>query len=199
MTFNEGNFSLTSFKKLTNKANQFFSHDQVKDQSQEVDALFSYFNRTLSPSKGLSVVVDDSQQGHDAFIHIIQKCSENGREIFGHYILKDKATEDSLLALNLYKSNSLFSGVEHSTFKLMINMIERMSLISIHEKLRILATKRAATGLAETCCKPTYLYFMADYHSSPSIVTYIIEKVNGCVTSSEGSDNAMCFARFVAF
>ena len=162
-----------------------------------MEALFSYFNRTLPPSKGLSVVVDDSQHGHNAFIQIIQKCSENGREIFGQYILKDDATEKLALALNLYKSNSLFSGVEHGTFQLVINLIEEKGLISGHEKLRVLATNRSATGLTEACYKPTYLYFMANYTSSPAIVTYIIEKVNRCVIGSEGSDHAMCFARFV--
>ena len=161
--------------------------------------MFSYLNRLLSPTKGLSVVADDSQPGHNAFIRFIQKCSENGREIVGHYILKGEVTEESILAFNLYSSNSLFSSVEHSTFLRVINMTEEMGLTSIHENLRMFITQRSATGITGICYKPSYIYFIADYQKPSSNATYIIEKVNGCRTSNEGSGHAMCFTRFVLF
>ena len=161
--------------------------------------MFSYLNRLLSPTKGLSVVVDDSQLGHDVFIQIIQKCSESGREMFGHYILKGAVTEESVLAFNLYRSNSLFSSVEHSTFLKVINMTEEMGLTSIHENLQMFITKRTATGITGICYKPSYIYFIADYQKPSPDAIYIVEKVNGCRTSNEGSEYAICFARSVLF
>ena len=178
--------------------NNSFLYNQVKDLNQETDALSTYLNKLLLPKDGLSVAVDNSQLGHEAFVQFIQRCNENGREIVGHYILKGEVTEESILALHFHRSNILFSSVEHDTFLRMINMTEKMGLTPFIENLKMFATKRSVTGITGICYKPTYIYFMADYQKPSSNATYIIKTLNGCRTSGNGTEHSTCFSRYEA-
>ena len=168
------------------------------DQEQEVDALYVYLSRLVSPSNGLSVIVDDSQLGHDVFIQIIKKCSEGGREVAGHYILKSKVTEKAMMALNLQHSNDLFAGINQKSFQPVINMMEDMGLLSFNDNLRMFITKRSIDGITGICNKPNYHYYIAGNQQSPSYTTYIVDKVNTCWRSYDEVGKNECLKRFVA-
>ena len=158
---------------------------QTENQRQEIDALFSYLNELLSPSNGLSVVVDDSHLGHDAIIQVVKKCSESGREIVGHYILKGDVKKEAMLTLHLHHSNNLFAGIGQKSFLQMINMTEEMGLASYNHILRIFMMEKSIAGITEICYKPMYNYFIADNQLPPSFTTYIVNKVNECWESND--------------
>ena len=170
---------------------------QVKDQRQEIDALLNYHNGLLSPSNGLSVVVDDSQLGHDAFIQVVEKCSESGREIVGHYILKGEVTEEAMLALHLHHSNNLFAGIGQKSFPQMINMTEEMGLASFNDNLKMFMTKRTISGITGICNKPIYNYYIANNQLSPSYIASFVKNLNACRRFNEEMGINGCIERLV--
>ena len=170
---------------------------QVMDQRKEIDALTTYINKLLHSTKGLSVIVDDSQLGHDAFIQTIQKCSESGREIVGHYILKGEVTEEALLALNLHYSNNMLAGIDQSSSQHVINMTEEMGLVSFNHNLGIFMTKRSITSITGICYKPKYNYYIADNQLSPSNANFFADIINKSTKSSDGVDQLTYHTRFV--
>ena len=170
---------------------------QTKDQRQEIDALSTYINKLLHPTKGLSVIVDDSQLGHDALIQVIQKCSEIGRKIVEHYVLKGEVTEEALLALHLYHSNDMFAGIDQSHFHQVINLTEAMGLVPFNHNMRMFTTKRSIAGITGICNKPKYNYYIADNQLSKSNATFIADIINTSSKSNNGSDQMTYHTRFV--
>ena len=170
----------------------------MKSRTNEMEQLVNYFKAAFPHTTGLSVIVDNSRNGHEALIKIVEKSSEVGKAVLVHHILRGEVTGELILALNFLQSNIVFADVDQNSLEMVLNMTEEMGLISFDEKLSMFMAKRSIVGIQGACYKPKYHYYFSDYQQSSSNATYITEKVNGCRRIGDSVERVTCFSRFVS-
>ena len=155
---------------------QFYCSFQTANHLSEVDDLVKLVNLIPLPSKGISIVVDDSQFGRTSLTRIVDKCAENGLNITSMQIIKN-ATKRAIFALNIYKSNVLFVDVDDKKTVKIVNMVKHLGVTGYREELYWMMTKRSTGQIGRNCNLLPHTYRYIDNVPASVSSDYIIEKI----------------------
>ncbi|XP_065051648.1 uncharacterized protein LOC135681232 isoform X2 [Rhopilema esculentum] len=156
--------------------NAFSGLDRITNHLSEVDDLVKLVNLIPLPSKGISVVVDDSQFGRASLTRIVEKCAENGLNITGMQMISnvDKGT---IFALNIHKSNVLVVDVDEKKTVKIIHMVKELGLAGYREELHWMMTTRSTGQLDRQCNLLPHTYRYIDNVSVSVSSDFIMEKI----------------------
>eukprot|EP00795_Rhopilema_esculentum_P013278 gene13278-4114_t len=156
--------------------NAFSGLDRIANHLSEVDDLVKFVNLIPLLSKGVSIIVDDSQFGRASLTRIVEKCTEYGLNITSMQMISnvDKRT---IFALNIHKSNVLVVDVDKKKTVKIVNMVKHLGVAGYREELHWMMTKRSTGQFNNQCNLLPHIYRYVDIFPASLSSDYIIEKI----------------------
>eukprot|EP00795_Rhopilema_esculentum_P013276 gene13276-4112_t len=156
--------------------NAFSGLDRITNHLSEVDDLVKLVNLYPLPSKGISVVVDDSQFGRASLTRIVEKCAEYGLNITGMQMISN-VNKRTIFALNIHKSNVLVVDADEKKTVKIVNMVKHLGVAGYREELHWMMTTRSTGQLHRQCNLLPHIYRYIDNVPVSVSSDYIVEKI----------------------
>ena len=152
----------------------FYCSFQITNHLSEVDDLVKFIDLIPLPSKGVSIVVDDSDLGRASLTRIVEKCAENGLNITSIQMV-NKVTRRTIFALNIHTSNVFVVDVDEEKTVKIVNMVKHLGVAGYREELYWMMTTRSTGQLDRQCNLLPHTYRHIDNVPVSVSSNYIIE------------------------
>ena len=154
-------------------------------------------DKSYPGKQGTTVVVDDTEQGHQTLTLLIERLTTTGRPILSLLVLGEKVTEKMVMALNTRESSIFLMDCPELTTTKILQKVEGMGLVGYNDMYGWLMTKRAVSSLTESCNVAAHYYSYIDPKPELLDKKYVINKVKGCKTSGEMNLTIDCSERYL--